>query len=159
MSQYNEICIAALNLVRKSELEPEDIHVPGVYSLLVPASLLPAKKAAVALDVFHSKCPVAMLDDFAFYVFDPAKQIVIAQDEEHEPYTGQGIGRDLLRLSDRTPRLYTATVRKDGDVVEVVLVLADNKPQANTYAQNWFEAQYPSSREEKLRLCVTHNQR
>lgn len=96
---YVEVGLAACPVGAFQDLEEDDRHVPGVYSLLLPVSLTADQFASAALDTFHSCVPVSTLDDFNFYVFDPKSQRLMTEREDHEPYSLR-VGVDLVKLSD-----------------------------------------------------------
>src|SRR5574337_701133 len=70
--EFIDVAIAAIPLVGEHDLDPEDRGVAGVYSVQV-WGMLPddASMAAAALDQFHLEVGVGVLDDFAFWPFDP----------------------------------------------------------------------------------------
>jgi hypothetical protein len=49
--------------------DSEDQDVPGIYLVLVDASLSDGEKAGAALDEFHDSIGIEVLDDFAIRVF------------------------------------------------------------------------------------------
>lgn len=118
MTNSVDIAIAAYPLLSPSELDSEDRHVSGVYSVTVDKGLMPAAMASAALDVFHSRCPVNVLEDFHFLAFDPLSGLVLTEAQDHEAYSKQDLGRDLQRISDQLPSCFAVTVtarHKDGD--------------------------------------------
>lgn len=133
MADYISVAVAAVNLVSKASVAAEDLHVPGVYSVMVPKGLSAATMASVALDALHSECPVSTLEDFAFVVFDPVTCKVLDEDENHESYSKSHLARDLQRIGDRLPRFYSVTVEAVGSDKSVASVgavqLAENNKQ------------------------------
>ena len=72
----------------------EDEDVAGVYGVLFTVDageLSDAKKAAIALDIFHAKQGIAVLDDFEISVVDEAGHLV-APDSEHVDYSCSDAG-------------------------------------------------------------------
>jgi len=139
MADYTALAVAAVNLITKPKLEEEDRHVPGVYSVMVPKGLSDKTMASVALDAFHSECPVSDLDDFAFVVFDPISCKVLDEDENHESYSKDHLARNLQRIGDRLPRFYSVTVEavgSDKTVAQVgtVQLAENNKDKARERA-------------------------
>lgn len=135
MKDCIEVGLVAANITLKRNLHADDRHVPGVYSILLDASVSQADRASAALDVFHSTCPVKNLDDFVFYAFDPATSEVLQETEEHEDYSLSGCGKDFERIADRIPFRYKVAVLAlgdDGDVAKVgtATVVAPNKQKA-----------------------------
>lgn len=114
-SAYTELAIAAIPLVEDADLEPEDDHVAAVYSVMVRKSLSVHDRASAALDVFHGNVAVGTLDDFEFYVFEPATGIVLEEADDNEIYTKEGLGRDLQRISDELPEIYTVQIEAVND--------------------------------------------
>ena len=98
MTHYIDVAVAAINL--SSDLDQDDLHVPGIYSVLVQKGLPEPKMASVALDVFHSCCAISVLDDFAFFVLDPRTGKVLVEDDDHEAYSGTHLGQDCIRIAD-----------------------------------------------------------
>jgi hypothetical protein len=136
-SVYIDVAIAAVNIT--SKFAPDDRHVPGVYSVMVRRDAPPAKVASAAMDLFHAKCPVRVLEDFSFYVFDPRTGQILDEDEDHINGSSLHLVCDLLRIGDRTPRRYSVTVDALGDEGELcrageVQIAADNKTEANRKA-------------------------
>ena len=132
MADEIDVAVAAIPLVSRKALDAEDKPVPGVYSVMVRKGLSTASMASAALDVFHSECAVAVLDDFAFYVFDPRNGQVLTEEPDHEGYSKTHLGRDCARISDRVPGIYTITVEAVGDdggvcPLGIVMVAAANK--------------------------------
>ena len=60
-----------------SKLDDEDLHVPGTYLLEVDQDLPAAQRADAALDIFHSRVPVGVLEDFEFDVIDSVTKRVL----------------------------------------------------------------------------------
>jgi len=110
MSDYIEVAIAAINTVAKTKLDEEDRTVPGVYNVLVPKGLSDKTMASIALDAFHEECAVGELDNFEFYVLDPATHRVLEEDEDHESYTKGHLARNLQLICDQAPNVYSASV-------------------------------------------------
>ncbi len=139
MADYIALAIAAVNLVSKPNVAAEDLHVPGVYSVAVPKGLSEKTMASVALDAFHSECPVSNLEDFAFAVFDPISCKVLDEDENHESYSKGHLARNLQRIGDRLPRFYSVTVEAVGSdktvaQVSTVQLAENNKAKARERA-------------------------
>lgn len=108
METLVEVGLSAINLVRKTELAVEDKGVPGVYQVALPASLLAARRAHAALNVFHATVPVAQLDDFAFVVFDPVSREILPETVEHlAPVSAQ-----LTQVSYRPFQVYHVLVQQ-----------------------------------------------
>ncbi|ANJ76525.1 hypothetical protein PQH03_28420 [Ralstonia insidiosa] len=79
----------------------EDEDVAGVYGVLFTVDageLTDAKKAAIALDIFHSKQGIAVLDDFEISVLDEEGNLV-APDAEHVDYSCSDAGT-VEKISD-----------------------------------------------------------
>lgn len=139
MAVYIDVAVAAINVTKKKHLDAEDRHVPGVYSVMVQKGLSDASMASTALDVFHSGCPVSVLDDFEFHVFDPRAGLVLVEDDDHESYSKTHLGCDCERITDKLPGIYSVAVDAIGDdkaVIQLgtVTVVADNKLEANRKA-------------------------
>lgn len=74
--------------------DEEDAEVDGVYQVhfFDCVSALPLeKRAAIALDIFHSSIAIGTLDDFDIAVVDHLNRAV-AQDEAHESYSASDDG-------------------------------------------------------------------
>ncbi|AJW47698.1 MULTISPECIES: hypothetical protein [Ralstonia] len=139
MADFINVAIAAIPVVNRKALDDEDRHVPAVYSVMVATGLSEGSMAAAALDVFHSEIGVDVLDDFEFFVIDPRTGRVLEQDEDHEDYSKTHLGRDVERIGDKLPGIYSVTVEAVGDdvavtVLGIIKVAADNKPEANRKA-------------------------
>lgn len=67
-----------------------DRHISGIYAVEVDESLNAVKAASSALDTFHSKIAIGVLDDFEILVYEGTKQI--NEDPDHEGYTLSGTG-------------------------------------------------------------------
>ena len=104
-----DLCVIARPLLPKRQLQPEDRHVPGVYSVMVDGGLDSGQMASAALDLFHTKCGIEMLDDFDFFVFDPRTGFVLVQSED-ESYANTNHASDLQRIGDRIPTIFHVTV-------------------------------------------------
>lgn len=82
--------------------DQEDQGAAGIYEVALSekASRMPERKcASIALDVFHSHVPIGGLDDFAITVLDEQGR-VIAEDGDHEDYSGSHEGQVLGKISD-----------------------------------------------------------
>jgi hypothetical protein len=75
-------------------LDEEDADVGGVYQVSVPADLPTSKAAAAALDVFHTKIGIEVLDDFSIFVTDEDGEVV-DEDISHDDYSCSHMG-DLV---------------------------------------------------------------
>lgn len=84
-------------------LEEEDKNVPGVYVVEVNAGHPPDKSASIALDIFHSRVAIGMLDDFEISVVGKDGQ-VIPQDEAHEDYSGENEGGGVWQVIDTSEK-------------------------------------------------------
>lgn len=134
-----QMALAAVNITPKKELHSDDRHVPAVYSVMIQSGLPASTVAQAALDIFHSRCPVKILDDFQFVVFDPASGRVLFEGDAHDRYTKTHLGNDLQRISDRLPNFYSVqvdAVGDDGDVAELgaVQVASSNQDDARSKA-------------------------
>jgi hypothetical protein len=132
MADYIDVAVAVIPMVRRKALDAEDRQVPAVYSVMVQKGWSTASMASAALDVFHSECAVAVLDDFAFYVFDPRTGQVLTEADGHESYSKSHLGRDCKRIGDRLPGIYAIAVEAVGDdgmafPLGTVIVAAANK--------------------------------
>lgn len=139
MSDYIEVTLAAVNRVAKAKLSKDDQHVPGMYSVWVQKGLSETTMTAAALDAFHQECPVSELDDFDFYVLDPASQRVLEEDAEIESYTNGHLARNPQLISDKLPRFYSVKVgvtKEDQSVVQVghIQLAEENKQSAGERA-------------------------
>lgn len=136
---YIDVAVAAVNVVRKKALSREDRHVPAVYSVMVQKGLSDAIVAEAALDLFHTECEVAVLDDFVFFVFDPRTGRVLARDEDHEDYSKTHLARDCQRIADKLPKIFEIEIEAVGDDRRVaalgsVTFIADSKQDARKKA-------------------------
>lgn len=139
MSDYIDVNLAVINVRIKRDLEALDRSAPGVYSVFVLKGISPSSMAAAALDVFHAICPISVFDDFEFCVFDPRTGRVFNEKENHESGSSAHLGRDLQRISDRMPRLYSVEVLAGGDddsetSLGTVQIIAPNKQTAKNKA-------------------------
>lgn len=141
MADYIEIALAAINRTPKKNLEADDRHVPGLYSLMVKKGLPLGIMACAALDRFHSDLPISVLDDFCFIVFDPMTNIMIDEADDQEDYENADHANDVVLLSrPRHLGLYLVTVKsvaKDGSAATrgTVKIVAANKKEAGEHAK------------------------
>lgn len=124
----------------------EDEQVSGVYQVLVQKGLSSATMASAALDRFHSDCPVGVLDDFAFHVYDPITGRVLEEDEASESYANTALATDFERIGDALPGIYSVKIDAvDAEVgstrlrlpdlhVGTVLIAGDSKEDAQSKA-------------------------
>lgn len=135
MNNYTDLAIAAIPVVNVDDLDEDDGHVPAVYSVMVKRELSPSDKASAALDVFHSKCGISVLDDFEFYVFDPETGLVLGEGEDHESYSMTSYGRDVERIADVLPGIYSIRIEAVGAHeaadLGLVTVAASDEQEAN----------------------------
>ncbi|KVV07448.1 hypothetical protein [Burkholderia ubonensis] len=94
--------------------DPEDAGVAGVYAVIFSIDdrqLSDAKRASIALDIFHARQGIGCLDDFEIAVIDGAGN-AIAQDLEHEDYSTsddgdvEKISCEPLTMPTSQPRLF-----------------------------------------------------
>lgn len=135
MNDYACVAIAAIPVVDMDDLDEDDKHVPGVYSVMVKRELSPSDRASAALDVFHSECGISVLDDFEFYVFDPETGLVLEEGENHDSYSMTGYGRDVERIADELPGIYSIRIEAVGAHetadLGLVTVAASSEQEAN----------------------------
>lgn len=86
--------------VPQSELHPDDDEVSGVYQILVDQDISPEKAVSIALDVFHTSIGIRVLDHFEITAHDVTGRLLPNQDEDHEPYSGEGMGDFCGRIGD-----------------------------------------------------------
>lgn len=138
-NQFIQIALAAVNVTPKRKLHSDDRHVPAVYSMMIQDGFSSSIVAQAALDLFHSRCPVKILDDFQFVVFSPTSGRVLFEGDSHDRYTKAHLGKDLQRIGDRLPNFYSVQVEAIGDDDDVselgtVQVVADNQDDARSKA-------------------------
>jgi len=65
-----KLFVIAEATIAENLLKEIDLKVPGIYPFQISSNLSDAAAATKALDQFHSKIPVSVLDDFSFHVED-----------------------------------------------------------------------------------------
>lgn len=86
--------------VSKELDDPEDQSVTGIYAVTFRVDdrqLSDAKRASIALDIFHAHQGIGCLDDFEIEVIDGGNN-VIDQDPDHMDYSGSDDG-DVEKIS------------------------------------------------------------
>ncbi len=141
MADYIDVAIAAIPVAKAKNLDPEDRQVKGVYSVMVQKGLSPNTMASAALDVFHSKNGIAVLDDFVFYVFDPRTGLVLEEDVNSESDSNTNLGRDCEHISNTLPGIFSVTVQAVGDDksasdLGTTVIAADKKGAAQRKAHD-----------------------
>jgi hypothetical protein len=76
--------IHAVVVVPADDIHEDDQGVPGTYEVAVSSGVSDGLAAWAALEAFHLKNGVKVLEDFDFHVFDPAQQSYIQQVEPSE---------------------------------------------------------------------------
>lgn len=71
----------------------DDESVAGLYAIAFNKNVkgAKAKRASIALDIFHSHVGIECLDNFEICVLDHKKRLV-EEDDEHESYSGSDRG-------------------------------------------------------------------
>ena len=82
------------------ETHAADIDVAGEYAVTIidDGKLTDGQAACAALDSFHTKIPVKVLDDFEFIVVDPETGKVMDQDPDQEAYSLADMAAVVERL-------------------------------------------------------------
>lgn len=90
------LLINVTSLQARADLDREDVNVAGVYRVDLDFDAAEhqtlAKRASMALDIFHSSVAIAVLDDFCITVINPQDRAEVAQDPEHEDYSESDSG-------------------------------------------------------------------
>lgn len=90
MSEQDHELIFTVNVVSTvplSELEEEDIDVPGQYDIELPAcahSWPSSRQAKEVLDCFHLTVPIGNLDDFLIEVLNPQGEEIFEEYDEQD---------------------------------------------------------------------------
>lgn len=82
----------------------EDLWVPGIYEVRVPAELSDAHAANCALDAFNSAVPIKHLYAIELTVIDPVTGDVLERDEDIEYYKLKKMCLGIEQLT--VPKLY-----------------------------------------------------
>ncbi|MBK4736218.1 hypothetical protein [Noviherbaspirillum pedocola] len=104
-TEVKTLQIHAVAVVPREDLDEDDREIPGTYEVTVQRDVSDGLAAWAALEAFHEKNGVEVLEDFEFHVFDPVRQIYLDQEE---PTDAEG---DSLRysyegkLSDELPTM------------------------------------------------------
>ena len=142
MSKKN-VCltIAVFPLQKKRDLALEDRSIPGTYAAFVPKDLLPLEFAAgAALDVFHGKYGIEVLDDFVFYVIDTRSGLVLIEPENYGSYINIDINISIEKIGDKLPRIYS--IQGEGAISLDFLVAAENQMEARLSAKKILDKAY-----------------
>lgn len=94
MSEQNtpEAAEAVLVFVRAEPVKPrdeltyDDAGVPGIYAVQLSPKTEPALIASAALDGFHEKVPVEVIDDFTYTVVDESGN-TLDEHPDHDSYS------------------------------------------------------------------------
>lgn len=90
------LLINVTSLQPRTDLDSEDVDVAGVYRVDLDFDAAEhqtlAKRASMALDVFHSSVAIAVLDDFSITVINPQDRTEVDQDPEHDDYSESDSG-------------------------------------------------------------------
>lgn len=103
-----KLLLIALPTTQLDNLDAEDEGVPGLYEISIKDELKdqPALAAAAALDAFHYRVPVKILDDFSFYVVAPGNGDLIDPPDGVEGYAYAEFGLEARKLCDDVPRIF-----------------------------------------------------
>lgn len=82
----------------------EDLWVPGIYEVRVPAELSDAHAANCALDAFNSAVPIKHLYSIELTVIDPVTGDVLERDQDIEYYKLKKLCLGIEQLT--VPQLY-----------------------------------------------------
>ena len=110
---YIELAVAATPCIPINSLHADDRSVPGVYSIRILKwvweGLSEKEMTTAALDYFHETCPVKVVDDFLFSVFDPKTCFELVEDTDFDDGSKSYLCNEMVRVSDTLPSIFEVT--------------------------------------------------
>jgi hypothetical protein len=95
-----QVLVLAKSLVSASQLDSEDVGVPGTYCVQIDDKIDPAYIANAALDGLHNHVAIGVLDDFEFSAHEFETGREIDQDADAESYEHGSSCRAVDKISD-----------------------------------------------------------
>ncbi len=70
--------------IEGSRIHPQDVQVAGLYQVEVDSTLSDGHAAREALDSFHLRTPIKMLENYTIYAQDPLTHLQMSEEPLQE---------------------------------------------------------------------------